>query len=68
MQDNLFAKLPIALIKCGLLAELKPASVVVYCVLLSYADFNTGRCFPGIPTISTLCRTRRLTYAVLALR
>ena len=41
MQDNLFAKLPIALIKSGLLAELKPSSVVVYNVLLSYADFNT---------------------------
>ncbi len=51
MQDHLFAKLPIALIKCGLLRELKSASVVVYCVLLSYADFNTGRCFPGIQTI-----------------
>ena len=51
MQDHLFAKLPIALIKSGLLAELKPSSVVVYNVLLSYADFNTGRCFPGIKTI-----------------
>jgi len=27
VQDNLFAKLPIALIKCGLLAELKSSSV-----------------------------------------
>jgi hypothetical protein len=54
VQDYLFAKLPIALIKCGLLAELKTASVVVYCVLLSYADFNTGKCFPSIPTICTL--------------
>ncbi len=53
MQDNLFAKLPIALIKCGLLAELKSSSVVVYNVLLSYADFNTGKCFPGIKTICT---------------
>ena len=24
---------------------------MVYNVLLSYADFNTGTCFPGIPTI-----------------
>lgn len=54
MQDHLFAKLPIALIKSGLLAELKPSSVVVYNVLLSYADFNTGKCFPSIPTICTL--------------
>ena len=54
MQDHLFAKLPIALIKSGFLAELKPSSVVVYNVLLSYADFNTGRCFPGIQTICTL--------------
>jgi len=61
MQDDLFAKLPIALIKSGLLAELKSASVVVYCVLLSYADFNTGRCFPGIPTISTLSGLNRTT-------
>ena len=60
-QDHLFAKLPIALIKCGLLAELKPASVVVYCVLLSYADFNTGRCFPSITTISTLSGLNRAT-------
>ncbi|HID20467.1 MAG TPA: helix-turn-helix domain-containing protein [Methanophagales archaeon] len=51
MQDYLFAKLPIALIKCGLFRELKPSSVVVYNILLSYADFNTGTCFPGIPTI-----------------
>ena len=51
MQDYLFAKLPIALIKCGLFRELKSSSVVVYNVLLSYADFNTGTCFPGIPTI-----------------
>jgi DNA-binding transcriptional MocR family regulator len=51
MQDYLFAKLPIALIKCGLFRELKPSSVVVYNVLLSYADFNTGTCFPGIQTI-----------------
>ena len=61
MQDDLFAKLPIALIKSGLLAELKSASVVVYCVLLSYADFNTGRCFPGITTISTLSGLNRTT-------
>ena len=51
MQDYLFAKLPIALIKCvrkahrrqgltGLFRELKSSSVVVYNVLLSYADFN----------------------------
>jgi len=61
VQDDLFAKLPIALIKSGLLAELKSATVVVYCVLLSYADFNTGRCFPGIPTISTLSGLNRTT-------
>jgi DNA-binding transcriptional regulator YhcF (GntR family) len=61
VRDDLFAKLPIALIKSGFLAELKPASVVVYCVLLSYADFNTGRCFPGIPTISTLSGLNRTT-------
>jgi len=51
---ELFAKLPIALIKSGLLAELKPSSVVVYNVLLCYADFNTGKCFPSIQTICTL--------------
>jgi len=51
LQDYLFAKLPIALIKCGLFRELKPSSVVVYNVLLSYADFNTGTCFPSILTI-----------------
>ena len=51
MQDYLFAKLPIALIKCGLFRELKSSSVVVYNVLLSYADFNTGTCFPSILTI-----------------
>jgi DNA-binding transcriptional ArsR family regulator len=54
MQDYLFAKLPIALIKSGFLAELKPSSVVVYNVLLSHADFNTGRCFPSISTIRSL--------------
>jgi len=54
MQDNLFAKLPIALIKCGLLCELKSTSVVIYNVLLSYADFNTGKCFPSIKTIHKL--------------
>ena len=54
MQDHLFAKLPIALIKCGLLRELKSTSVVIYNVLLSYADFNTGRCFPSIYTICEL--------------
>jgi hypothetical protein len=61
VQDDLFAKLPIALIKCGLLRELKSASVVVYCVLLSYADFNTGRCFPGIQTICDLSGLSRPT-------
>lgn len=61
MQDDLFAKLPIALIKSGLLAELKSATVVVYCVLLSYADFNTGRCFPGIQTICDLSGLSRPT-------
>ena len=40
MQDNLFAKLPIALIKCGLYAELQPTSIVVYNVLLSYEYTN----------------------------
>lgn len=54
MQDNLFAKLPIALIKCGLLCELKSTTVVIYNVLLSYADFNTGKCFPSIKTIHKL--------------
>jgi DNA-binding transcriptional regulator YhcF (GntR family) len=63
VQDDLFAKLPIALIKSGLLAELKSATVVVYCVLLSYADFNTGRCFPGIQTICDLSGLSRQTVA-----
>jgi DNA-binding transcriptional ArsR family regulator len=58
---ELFAKLPIALIKCGLLRELKSTSVVIYNVLLSYADFNTGRCFPSITTIHELTGYSRVT-------
>ena len=61
MQDHLFAKLPIALIKCGLYAELQPTSIVVYNVLLSYANFKTGVCFPSITTISTLSGLDRKT-------
>jgi DNA-binding transcriptional regulator YhcF (GntR family) len=61
MDDNLFAKIPIALIKCGLLAELKPATVVVYNVLLSYANFQTGMCFPSISTICSLSGLSRQT-------
>jgi DNA-binding transcriptional regulator YhcF (GntR family) len=61
MQDNLFAKLPIALIKCGLYAELQPTSIVVYNVLLSYANFKTGVCFPSVTTISALSGLDRKT-------
>ena len=61
MKDRLFAKLPIALIKCGLLRELKATSVVIYNVLLSYADFNTGKCFPSITTLHKLTGYSRVT-------
>ena len=62
-----FGTIPHAVVDSGLWAKMKPSEKSVYIVLVRYANYNTGFCFPNIKTISEKARISK-THVCTALK
>ena len=65
--DKVTAAAPgFALVPTRLLTDKRitdPTTITVYCALASFADYGTGKCFPGLRTIGARARCSEDTAA-----